>query len=671
MKFSLLLFSGFLFACAHAPAMDSQIKRYKEARAMERFQPDKACETYKALSQKKNFALQDLSFIRQGLICEDPLLEAPFDEAMPRPWLASLNTERKLRLAMKKKDLLEIVSARCDLAQFEWSKRRLQKSALAMLDETDALIKKDPASKEIKQEAFEKVQKMRERIAPRFIKNPQARDFLSIAQDFLGAREFGKARQMARKVMKDRKSSIDDLLSARRILRGSYKVEQNTEAYLKSLADDWAWIQKQKFPGKAVDLGILYSKALWTEGKNDKARRILNEVEKKYAKTMTINEIPFVRGKMAEEKKNWTGALAEYEKATLDLRNSLDKKIQFAKAWVAWKSEQWDKANESLDALIALGQDDPFESSRALFWKARVLKKQKKDAEAKALFKQLQTQDPVGYYGTLAYFELNENFPPLKAIREPVEFRSSDFVADRDVVQALWEAGETEILQHAMGLLLVAPKSDSPDDSLPFVLAAARANAYLPLFSKVSLLAPEKRFSLLEKNSELIFPLDFADLIKEWANKFEVPPELVFSIIRQESAFNPLARSPADAMGLMQILPSVSQAYFKQVGLKVEHFEDLFLPDLNIPYGVALLKELLQKYDRKIYLAAAAYNASEKALRNWLKMRWNGDAVEFIEEIPYEETRAYVKLIIRNYAFYSRLLRPNEPTPFPKACLGD
>ena len=141
-------------------------------------------------------------------------------------------------------------------------------------------------------------------------------------------------------------------------------------------------------------------------------------------------------------------------------------------------------------------------------------------------------------------------------------------------------------------------------------------------------------------------------------------PEIALSIIRQESSFDPMARSEADAFGLMQVLPSVAARF----SVPISSHEDLFLPEVNVPLGVKLLSELEQKYKGSLILTAAAYNASEEAIAGWLKKRYHGNTLEFIEEIPYEETRTYVKLVIRNFIFYKRL-SAQAPMTFPESVL--
>jgi soluble lytic murein transglycosylase len=93
--------------------------------------------------------------------------------------------------------------------------------------------------------------------------------------------------------------------------------------------------------------------------------------------------------------------------------------------------------------------------------------------------------------------------------------------------------------------------------------------------------------------------------------------------------------------------------------------EDLYTPHINIPIGSAYLRELWDKYNGELIPAVASYNASEKAIMNWLKNRYHGDSLNFIEDIPYEETRLYVKLVLRNLITYQMIISTEDKYYFP------
>jgi len=126
----------------------------------------------------------------------------------------------------------------------------------------------------------------------------------------------------------------------------------------------------------------------------------------------------------------------------------------------------------------------------------------------------------------------------------------------------------------------------------------------------------------------------------------------VLSIMRQESVFDPEAVSPAQAYGLMQLLPSTAS---RVSGITSETNLSLSDPSFNIQTGVAYLRSLLDRYGQNFVLAVAAYNSGENAVDRWLR-RYPGLAPdEFVEHISYRETRNYVRQVMKNYRTYLRL----------------
>jgi soluble lytic murein transglycosylase len=151
------------------------------------------------------------------------------------------------------------------------------------------------------------------------------------------------------------------------------------------------------------------------------------------------------------------------------------------------------------------------------------------------------------------------------------------------------------------------------------------------------------------------FPLAYWEMIQQKAQERELDPYLILALIRQESLFDPQARSPATALGLMQLLPSTASRLAKQIGISPPSNEQLFHPEINLALGTQYLRDLLQHYSNDWFKAIAAYNAGEAAVDRWEKEILTDDAEEFVERIPYLETRGYVKLVLRNHRIYKRL----------------
>jgi soluble lytic murein transglycosylase len=151
------------------------------------------------------------------------------------------------------------------------------------------------------------------------------------------------------------------------------------------------------------------------------------------------------------------------------------------------------------------------------------------------------------------------------------------------------------------------------------------------------------------------YPLAFWQLIQQKSQERGLDPYLVVALIRQESLFDTHARSPAAALGLMQLLQPTAARVAKQIGIAVPTSEMLFDPDVNLTLGMQYLKDLLARYSNNRQKAIAAYNAGESAVDRWEKEIPSDDIEEFVERIPYVETRGYVKLVLRNQQIYKSL----------------
>jgi soluble lytic murein transglycosylase len=150
----------------------------------------------------------------------------------------------------------------------------------------------------------------------------------------------------------------------------------------------------------------------------------------------------------------------------------------------------------------------------------------------------------------------------------------------------------------------------------------------------------------------ILFPQAWWDTIKTESAKNGLDPYLVASLIRQESEFNPTVISYANAYGLMQIEPSAGKTLAREEGLS--HFETFQLldPATNIRLGTRYLKQLVDRFGGVQEYALAAYNAGESRVVDWQSAGPDGGIDEFVESIPFTQTRDYVQGILRNEDIY-------------------
>jgi soluble lytic murein transglycosylase len=154
---------------------------------------------------------------------------------------------------------------------------------------------------------------------------------------------------------------------------------------------------------------------------------------------------------------------------------------------------------------------------------------------------------------------------------------------------------------------------------------------------------------------EALFPKPYWADLKRFAAANNLDPYLVASLIRQESEFNPSAVSRANAVGLMQLLPKTGKNVAKQVKLKRYNPSQLYTPAVNLQLGTRYFKGMVDKFGGSFEYALAAYNAGSDRVEEWLGQGKYRDPQEFVESIPFTETREYVQAILRNANVYKQI----------------
>ncbi|MEN0060458.1 MAG: transglycosylase SLT domain-containing protein, partial [Bdellovibrio sp.] len=163
---------------------------------------------------------------------------------------------------------------------------------------------------------------------------------------------------------------------------------------------------------------------------------------------------------------------------------------------------------------------------------------------------------------------------------------------------------------------------------------------------------------------ELAYPRAFSSHVEKYTQKFAVPEELVWGIMRAETHYRQDAISPVGALGLMQVMPFTGHKLATLLSEKDFKAPSLLQPETSVKFGSRYLKRLMDRFDNTIPLVAAGYNAGPHRVKNWLISFGNLETDEFIEHIPFLETRNYVKRVVSNAYVYSQLYG-NKKDLFP------
>ncbi len=326
---------------------------------------------------------------------------------------------------------------------------------------------------------------------------------------------------------------------------------------------------------------------------------------------------------------------------------------------IAWQSYLAGDLKTAADYFKKLLDTDSMRD-RTLYWYGRTLAAAGDKKSAENAFARLLAENPFGYYA-LAY---------KKAAKVKVEVEETVFLS-AELCDILPEpAGfEREKALIALGLYEEAGKELSfARKKLAGKPARIKgiARLYLEmgdyhgafsLFNQERLRNPDKS-SLAEWG--ILYPLAFRELVTGNAEKSGIPDSLIYSIIRAESNFFPFALSPAGAVGLMQLMPATASAIANGDSDK-SGSDRLTRPELNIRFGVKHLKDLLTLYAGDPVMAVAAYNAGAGNVNRWLRMSGPLPMDVFVENIPFPETREYVKKVLAGSEIYRRLYRLGSP----------
>ncbi|HZD58910.1 MAG TPA: lytic transglycosylase domain-containing protein [Anaerolineae bacterium] len=151
---------------------------------------------------------------------------------------------------------------------------------------------------------------------------------------------------------------------------------------------------------------------------------------------------------------------------------------------------------------------------------------------------------------------------------------------------------------------------------------------------------------------QVLHPLEYKQLIVETSRKYSIDPYLISAIIYEESKFNPSSRSKVGAVGLMQVMPDTGAWIAKRQGRQFTA-NDLYSPEVNINMGCWYFNFLRDKY-RDEKLALAAYNSGDKNVDRWLRDGEYSSVDEVVANIPYKETRTFVKRVLKTKAMYEK-----------------
>ncbi len=320
--------------------------------------------------------------------------------------------------------------------------------------------------------------------------------------------------------------------------------------------------------------------------------------------------------------------------------------IALAPTQIAWRVRAALRNMDWSEVLASINSMEPQQQREKAwrYWKARALMALGHRDDAQAMFGALR--DDYGYYSQLATDELDAQTAAVPIGHQP-EQAAIDEVAAQPGIQralALYRMG-LDVEASKEWAWAVRPYSDRQ-------LLAAAAIAHQNGIHDRAIDTAER--TLLLHDFNLRFPTPYRADLQEHLRDNNLDEAWVYGLMRQESRFTARARSTVGAAGLMQVMPTTARWAAHRLGLKGYRKESIHKLDINLKIGTYYLKTVLARFDNNPVLASAAYNAGPGRAQQWRGDRPLEGAI-YIETIPFDETRDYVKKVMSNTVYYSQL----------------
>jgi soluble lytic murein transglycosylase len=418
----------------------------------------------------------------------------------------------------------------------------------------------------------------------------------------------------------------------------------------------------------------LYMLAELSRNEDDEAGHdaLIAQMIQRFPKSRWLEEALYSGGNMYLLKHNAKQATFHYSTLVTMFPNSLyAPSAHWRAAWMNYRLRNYAEAARLMDEQVQM-YPAGVEVSSALYWRGRIYEDEEHNfAQAVNYYRVLSTTYTNFYYANLARERLKVLGTQTDVAPSPV----LSVVPQLNVPDLTGELPENEphlikarLLANAALNEYIGPEIQASETSSEWG-ALAEAEIYASYGEYTRSVQSMKHcgisFYSLPVDQvpalywHLLFPQPYWPDVVAQSKKNELDPYFVASLIRQESEFNAGAVSRANAYGLMQLLPSVGKSMAKKQ--KIRHFatSDLLNARVNLELGTMNLKQVLDRFGGQKEYALAAYNAGDSPVRRWMSSNDYKDIPEFVESIPYSETRDYVQAILRNREMY-RILYPGS-----------
>jgi soluble lytic murein transglycosylase len=324
---------------------------------------------------------------------------------------------------------------------------------------------------------------------------------------------------------------------------------------------------------------------------------------------------------------------------------------------------------------IAINNPENSLAPKAAFWVGKWASKLGRTQEAKTAFESVLRHYPQSYYAWRSAVALGWNvgdFTTIRQIQPQVGKFKLNFVpsAGSVVFQELYQLGLQEEAWNQFQTEFANQENLTVAEEFTYGLLQLYRGKNLRGINQIDNLQAKnepdakQQWHAIQQTLaywQALYPFLFQDSILQWSQQRQLNPLLVTALIRQESRFEPEIRSSAGALGLMQVMPETGKWVATQINLQNY---SLINPEDNINLGTFYLDYTHRRYNNNSMLAVASYNAGPNNVAKWISRYGLNDRDEFVEKIPFPETKGYVESVFENYWNYMLIYNPEIPQLF-------
>ncbi len=331
-------------------------------------------------------------------------------------------------------------------------------------------------------------------------------------------------------------------------------------------------------------------------------------------------------------------------------------------AWYHYQQNNWETSLKYINDGLRNGINNPEVAAKFVYWQGKLAVLEKKQERAQRIFNNLLSWYPNTFYGMLALRTMSSLVPKKIPYKEkdywhdnPPELKANEERTELEFAEFVMAAGDGNIgAKHIRNLVdLKSPKELIWKSSL--VLDEYGEYRSLQTIVVNHYLGDLKRIPIQDQQVwTFAYPRPYWMDVQNFSKNAGIDPYLALAIMREESLYQADVVSPASARGLMQLMPYTGKRVAKIIGLQLKDEKDLFDPKINIQLGTSYLGQISKRFGEVIQIAGS-YNAGPGRMKEWLKRFPDRDLDEFVESIPYIETRNYVKRVFRTHQLYKAI----------------